>query len=182
MSSVAGTLLSSVHGRDRRALRQIDKKDLLAAVRFGVKERGYPCRVTFAPRWKYTFANIVYITDASSRHEVTSYVLPLDIERVAVSRADEELHAAWTAALAANPAMCTAHTVLVVDQSGSMKTSDVTDYRTRCVSLRVALQSVVQLKAVVCQIRCCLWNNCFGSRREIPRLWSSPSYKCSNPH
>ncbi|ORY51022.1 hypothetical protein BCR33DRAFT_712960 [Rhizoclosmatium globosum] len=41
------------------------------------------------------------------------------------------MHAKWAATLKATPSMCTSHTVLVVDQSGSMRTSDVTDYRHR---------------------------------------------------
>ncbi|KAJ3074311.1 hypothetical protein HDU98_011575 [Podochytrium sp. JEL0797] len=131
MSSIAGTLLSCVHGRDRRALRHIDKKDLLAAVQFGRKERGYPNRITGEGRWKYTFANIVYITDETSRHEVTSYVLPLEIEKVLVTEEGLRMHKEWQKSLRENHRLCTSHTVLVVDQSGSMKTSDVEDYRHR---------------------------------------------------
>ncbi|KAJ3061386.1 hypothetical protein HDU99_005579, partial [Rhizoclosmatium hyalinum] len=147
-SSITGTLLSTIHGRDRRSLRKIDKKDLLAAVKFGVKEAAYPCRATGATRLKYTFANIVYITDETSRREVTSYVLPIGIDRVPVSRDDNEMHAKWAATLKATPSMCTSHTVLVVDQSGSMRTSDVTDYRHRRVFLSDAVFGTIALDLV----------------------------------
>jgi hypothetical protein len=63
-STSAITLLSSVHGRDRRALRQIGVRDLQAAVKYGTKSYGYPDRQTGEIRYKFTHANIVYITGA----------------------------------------------------------------------------------------------------------------------
>src|SRR5690348_12337989 len=67
-----GTLLSAVHGRDRRLLRNIEKRDLQAAKKYGVRKRLRNKR-----RWSFTYADIVYITEDDQIAEVTSYVLPL---------------------------------------------------------------------------------------------------------
>jgi len=44
-----------------------------AAVLHGKKEKGGLDPLTGQQRWKYTFGDIVYITDATSRIEVKSY-------------------------------------------------------------------------------------------------------------
>ncbi|KAF0695413.1 Aste57867_13762 [Aphanomyces stellatus] len=125
------TLLTSIHGRDRRHLRSIAKRDLQAAVKHGTKSRAYPCRQTWAPRWKYTFAHIVYITDATSTREITSYVEPIVIDAVPMTRMDDAQHRTLKAHLLAHPELCTSHSVVVIDQSGSMRTCDVENFRTR---------------------------------------------------
>jgi hypothetical protein len=127
------TLLSGVHGRDRRRERNIGKKDLQAAVKYGVKERGHSDRwffLSFNNR-KYTFANVVYITDETSREEITSYILPLSIDLIPLNKEQIVEHNSLANALKARPTACTSHTVLVIDQSGSMRNSDVADFRSR---------------------------------------------------
>ena len=154
------TLLSSVHGRDRRSLRDIGKRDLLKAVLYGVKERETFEYVGMRyvkirkrhsyeysnggiklfkdeyqgeelVRWKYTFQDIVYITDADSRHEITSWVVPIEVHKVSESADDIFVHNKLAQRLRDDPSQCTSHTVLVIDQSGSMKTCDVADFKTR---------------------------------------------------
>ena len=66
LSSVA--LLSSTHGRMRRAQRLIEKKDLKAAVKYGKQEISFNQRGL--ANFKYTFADIVYITDLTSTKEI----------------------------------------------------------------------------------------------------------------
>jgi hypothetical protein len=127
----AVTLISSEHGRDRRLLRSITKRDLQAAVKYGVKEKGWPCPQTQAPRWKYTHGHVVYITDETSKREVTSYVLPIHIDLVAIPASVARIHEEIARTLRAKPQLCTSHSVLVVDQSKSMSTSDVVDFRSR---------------------------------------------------
>ncbi|KAI9336128.1 hypothetical protein BDR26DRAFT_865178 [Obelidium mucronatum] len=83
------------------------------------------CRLTGAPRWKYTFANIVYITDETSTHEITSYVLPIEIHPVPIDDLTRLDHYRLKNKLDSCPALCSSHTVLVVDMSGSMRTSDL---------------------------------------------------------
>ena len=85
----AVTVLSSAHGRQRRMERDIGKRDLQAAVKYGKREPGYPCPRTGAPRWMYTFADIVYVTDASGREEITSWPAPgcgIDVEKVTCTK------------------------------------------------------------------------------------------------
>ena len=122
---------SSLHGRERRALRKIDRLDLQAAVKYGQKESGWPHPVTGAVRWKYTHADIVYITDESSTREITSYGVPIDIPHPTLTRGHRRSHEAAKQRLERNPSLCTSHTVIVVDQSGSMKTCDVFDFKNR---------------------------------------------------
>lgn len=82
-------------------------------------------------RWKYTWAGIVYITDESSTREVTSYAEPLEIPRAALTPEHLAEHEAAKEKLAETPSLFTSHTVIVVDQSGSMRTSDVFDFKNR---------------------------------------------------
>ena len=123
------TLISSVHGRDRRELRGIEKKDLQAAVKYGMKEQGRTVNGEF--RWKYTFANVVYITDSTSRREVTSYVVPISIQPVIQSKQDMNWQNKLRKRIHDSPELCTSHTVLVLDQSASMRTCDVDHFKTR---------------------------------------------------
>lgn len=127
----AYTLLSCVHGRDRRQLRQIGKRDLKAAVKYGEKERGFPHPHTGAIRWKYTFKNVVYITDATSTVEITSYVKPIEIREAYVTSDDVKKHEQLSTKLRQRPDLLTSHTVFIVDQSGSMKTHDVDNFLNR---------------------------------------------------
>jgi hypothetical protein len=85
------TVLTSEHGRQRRLERKIGVRDLQAAVKHGTRTAGFPCPRTGETRWRYTFAGVVYVTDSTSRHEITSWPAPalgLDVETVEVS--------AWT--------------------------------------------------------------------------------------
>lgn len=125
------TILSSVHGRQRRMERDIAKEDLQAAVQFGVKEP------TFGPRgdkrWKYTFADVVFITDETSTKEITSWVLPacgVDLEKVPVTVDMIRKHHLAVRSLA-DKSTWTSHSVVVIDQSGSMRKTDATGGVTR---------------------------------------------------
>lgn len=122
---------SSLHGKERRDLRGIDRRDLQAAVKHGTKKPGWPHPQTGAIRWKYTWANIVYITDETSTQEVTSYAEPLAIPHAELTPANITCHEAAKHRLKEDPFLCTSHTVIVVDQSGSMKTCDVFDFKDR---------------------------------------------------
>jgi hypothetical protein len=122
---------SSLHGQQRRGERNIYKRDLQAAVAHGAKEQGMPCRKTGEPRWKFTFADVVYITDATATREITSWTIPLPLRKAKVSEVDEDMHRSAKLSVAKDPSYITSHSVLVVDQSGSMKESDVDGHRSR---------------------------------------------------
>ena len=102
-----------------------------AAVKYGRKERAASDRKTGAIRWKYTYANLVYITDGTSTREITSYAENRDIPRAVLSLEHILEHNATRERLAMNPSLCTSHTVIVVDHSASMRTCDVFDFRNR---------------------------------------------------
>jgi hypothetical protein len=113
------TVLSSAHGRQRRSERLINKRNLQAAVKYGVKEDA-PNPRTGQLGYKYTFAGVVFITDSTSTREITSWAEPccgFDVPLVRISDAMAAEHAAAVASLR-NLGAWTSHTVIVVDQSG----------------------------------------------------------------
>ena len=65
--------ITGIHGEQRRRERDVTKRDLQAAVKNGTKERSYG--KNGEPRWKYTFADVIYITDDSSKQEITSWAV-----------------------------------------------------------------------------------------------------------
>mmetsp|Transcript_15147 Transcript_15147/g.37130 ORF Transcript_15147/g.37130 Transcript_15147/m.37130 type:complete len:372 (-) Transcript_15147:7-1122(-) len=112
-------LVSHVHGRQRRAERNIQRKELQAAIKYGQKETANPGR-DGSTRWRYTYNGVVFVTDETSRHEVTSW-------RIDGTDEDEEVVAPAEVQLAGSKC----HAVLIVDHSGSMRTSDVPGYKSR---------------------------------------------------
>jgi hypothetical protein len=62
------TVLESAHGHRRRVERSIGTHDLQRAVKYGQKEEQVRNGVV---RWKFTYADVVYITDETTRHEVS---------------------------------------------------------------------------------------------------------------
>lgn len=125
------TFLSSTHGRARRELRDIDIFDLQTAVKYGVKTPGHRCPKTKHPRWKYTFGNIVYITDHTSTVEVTSYKQAISIARAVITPEMQERHQQDRLALQQDPHLCATHAIIIIDQSGSMRTCDVKGFKSR---------------------------------------------------
>ena len=113
LNTVDVTLISHTHGRQRRAERSIGRVDLQAAVKHGNCEPASPGQ-RGEQRWRYEYNGVVYITDASSKHEITSWRLDGKDEIK-----DRDSHIYGT------------HIVLVVDNSGSMRSNDVPGYRSR---------------------------------------------------
>jgi hypothetical protein len=116
----------------RRAQRLIEKRDLQAALKYGVRE------LSVNPRghinWKYTFADVVFITDETCTREVTCWAVPgagLDVEKCKISEAMQSAHRIASSRIAVSSASWTSHTVIIVDQSGSMRKTDVQGGATR---------------------------------------------------
>eukprot|EP00798_Chlamydomonas_sp_ICE-L_P013595 gene13595-19468_t len=111
------SIVSHAHGREHRAERGIEKRELQEAVKYGRKERANPGR-DGSTRWRYTHKGVVYITDESSRHEVTSW------------RMDdaEDMHDPGLAFAGPN---ASSHVVVVIDCSGSMRKNDIPGYTSR---------------------------------------------------
>lgn len=128
----AVTVLSSAHGRQRRAERLINKRDLKAAVKYGKKELNYNQRGDL--NYKYTFADVVYITDITSRKEITAWAVPgagLDVAKHPISSAMKAEHKESCRLIKCDRSSWTSHTVIIVDQSGSMRKTDVEGGATR---------------------------------------------------
>ena len=124
-------LISATHCRQREQERQIFKQDLQAAVKYGTcEESHHPTHSKL--RYKFVYDGIVYITEADKTTSVTCWAenqLPLEAAPLSTSELKQiaekkrRVHQGLT--------KCTSHTVLVVDQSGSMKKADVAGHRTR---------------------------------------------------
>ena len=114
LNTVDVTLISHTHGRERRAERSIGRVDLQAAVKHGNREAASPGQ-RGEQRWRYEYNGVVYITDASSKHEITSW--RVDGKDMLKDARDARLYGT--------------HIVLVVDNSGSMRKGDVPGYRSR---------------------------------------------------
>ena len=117
------TSLSSEHGRLRREQRDIDKRDLQRALKYGRRERAW------GERWLVEYDGITYITDSTMRQEVTAYPSPLPY--VPVDLDIESRHDKAKSLLRQKPELITSHTIVVIDNSGSMlgKKNDVHLYR-----------------------------------------------------
>ena len=80
-------------------------------------------------RWKVEFDGISFITDESMRKEITAFPSPLPNMEVDSEMATE--HSKAKVLLEAKPELATSHTVIVIDDSGSMlsKKNDILLYR-----------------------------------------------------
>ena len=130
----AVTVLSSLHGRLRRQQRAISKVELQAAVKHGTRERGLPSKKDGSKTWKYTYAGVVYITDDTSRLEITSWPEPgfgINIDKRPVTQVMLRAHRRAVSNIKTKPNTWTSHTVVVMDQSGSMRKDDTSRGHTR---------------------------------------------------
>ncbi|CAJ1947683.1 unnamed protein product [Cylindrotheca closterium] len=89
----------------------------IRAIKHGHKEVANPGR-DGSKRWRYTHKGVEFITDETSRHEITSWRVSGEEDAI-IGLAEIQL------------AGSRCHVVLIVDHSGSMRTSDVPGYDTR---------------------------------------------------
>ena len=123
-------LISSTHGRQRRLERDISKKDLQAAIKYGLVEPQYHAVVGL--RHKVTYNNIIYITDATMTKEVTSFsAIQLPLEKYPIDTFLSQQINEQRRRLSTGITAITSHTVIIVDQSASMNNGDVMGHRTR---------------------------------------------------
>jgi hypothetical protein len=134
------TILSGVHGRLRREERDIDKRDLQAALKYGTREPN------FKGRWKVEHDGIIFIVDPGMRREITAFPSPLS--EAPIHYQDTANHENAKTVIKHKPELCKSHTVLVVDNSGSMQTHDILLHRDR----QVAAYTVMALEYVAEQL------------------------------
>ena len=118
------TILSSEHGRLRREQRDIDKRDLQRALKYGTFENTLDGRC-----WKVEYDGITFITNPKMTREITAFPSPLpevEVDFKAIEATDK-----LKRLLEQRPELFTTHTVVVIDNSGSMlsKKNDVHLYR-----------------------------------------------------
>lgn len=111
--------------------RNIERQELQAAIKHGRKDIANPGR-DGSKRWRYEHMGVVYITDETSRHEVTSWRIDGEDE-------DEEVEEIAPAEVELAGKGC--HAVLIVDNSASMRASDVPGYETRAKAVYQCLKN-----------------------------------------
>ena len=139
MSSLI-SILSTEHGRLRREQRDIRKRDLCKALKHGTRERSW------GNRWKIEYDGIIFIVNNEMTHEVTAFPSPLALAPVETK--DRILQNRTRDLLNLKPQLCTSHTVLVVDTSGSMTEHDIALHRDR----QVAAYSITAMEFVAEQL------------------------------
>ena len=148
--SSTSTYKETEHARLRRKQRCIDKKDLKAAIKFGEcephyygnqKERGGKTKF-----FRYTYQDIVYIVDKKTKKEVTCYARPITLDKIPTTRQMELVHQEAVQKVRNDLDCWTSHTVIVIDTSGSMRTSDMWGTRNRLKSVwfSVALDYIAE--------------------------------------
>lgn len=144
VATSAITFLETEHGRLRRKQRGIDKKDLQAALKYGERAPhswgGSGGSGKTQPHiYRYTHNEIVYIVNEKTKREVTSYARPLKLEPVPLATGMQKQHDQAQNMVRKDLDSWTSHTVMIVDTSGSMKTSDMWGTRNRLDSVWVSV-------------------------------------------
>lgn len=131
------------HGRLRRKQRGIDKKDLQGAIRYGTIEYGKKRRNGHST-FIYKYKDIVYIVDAVTQQEITCYAEPIPLETIHLSNLMMLEYEQQRKKVKNDISCWTSNNVIVIDTSGSMKTSDVWGARNRlgAVLISVALDFI----------------------------------------
>lgn len=115
----------SIAGFDRDKQRGIDKNDLQTSMKYGKQER------SFGDTVKYTYNDIVYIYNCKEKTAVTCWTNPLPLVKVPHVCLREQEHQDGLDIIRTNKSAWKSNTVIVVDTSGSMRTSDVWGARNR---------------------------------------------------
>jgi Alpha-kinase family len=154
------SIQSGVHSRMRRVQHDVGKHDLQKAIKYGKKTMQVVKRPFRRPwrrgsrrqlprpgnmvRWLIEYDGLVYVTDESMKREIT--VFP---DRQKVCKVDEDTqneHNEVRDRLRTQPNLCLVHTVLIVDNSGSMRIHDVSRHRDRQIAAytELALEFVAE--------------------------------------
>ena len=127
-------LISATHCRQRELEleRKISKPDLQAAVRYGKGILSHICGKDGQQRWMFTYNGIVYITEHDKQTSVTCWAEnQLPLEAAPLSKTQQTQVTEQKRRVSSGETKLTSHTVLIVDQSASMKNGDILGHRTR---------------------------------------------------
>jgi von Willebrand factor type A domain len=142
-SDLSSTLpfIPTEHAQMRRKQRGIAKKDLKAALIYGTRtpHSWGKHRIKAHKVFRYTYNNIVYIVDESVRREITCYAKPTKLYPAPISPERERFHNHAYQKIRYDLSSWTSHTVMVIDTSGSMRTSDVWGARNRLNAVWLAI-------------------------------------------
>jgi hypothetical protein len=121
------SFLSSNHGQLRRHQRNIGKRQLKAALKYGTRTPSSSRGCS-----KYSYNGITFIVNDNTKREVTSFATPLDLPWKDISPTQWQRHASARQQMRTQAkTFCKSHSILLVDMSGSMRNSDVQGSRSR---------------------------------------------------
>jgi len=139
--TVFSSLLSGVHGRERRLERNIEKIDLLRAKKYGMEEKSRYGRI------KYTYGGIVFIYDPVEGKEITTFpsndgasdktgtkcIKPIILPKNKAYENAKHIqrHEMVKSIIRNDKTKWKSHSVFVVDMSGSMRRDDVSGAKCR---------------------------------------------------
>ncbi|CAK9072454.1 unnamed protein product [Durusdinium trenchii] len=131
--------IQSQHGQLRQQQRRISSADLKAALQYGRRSETI---TPYGPnkgllRLKFEYRGMTHITDIDGR-QITCWAKGLALKRVETSQIHRETMTHWRdhrQFLKENPRSISNHTIFIIDQSGSMKMSDVPGARNRSVAV-----------------------------------------------
>ena len=132
------SVVATEHGRMRRSQRGIHKKDLQSARKHGVRQTSY-CRPNGNRTAKYTWKNIVYITDEVTNEEITSYAVPIQLDKVQITPKMQIEHDEAINRTLKDKSKWKSNTVIVIDTSGSMRKADIWGARYRLDSVWISI-------------------------------------------
>jgi Alpha-kinase family/von Willebrand factor type A domain len=134
------SILSTEHARIRRQERDIDKRDLKRALKHGTRQR------CWRNRWKIEYDGVIFIVDQAVHREITAYPSPQ--REIPIDETTKKEHELAKFLILQKSELCKSHTVLVVDNSGSMQTRDIPLHRDR----QVAAYATIALEYVAEQL------------------------------
>lgn len=113
-------LVSTLHSEQRRRERDIEKRDLQAAVKYGKKEEAFSeCGL----RYK--------ITGSTCTVKISCWPLPMPLLEAPIDEHTRQQECEQKCRVSDGHMRITSHTVIIVDQSGSMRKTDIDGHRTR---------------------------------------------------
>ena len=141
---MAHAFYGNLHAEQRQRERRLNSYDLNSALKYGHAELQPPLKLGREPRWKITYEDVVFTMDYAKTRMITCWALQLPLRKRPIPGGEETQMREMLRRVATREMGITSHTVLIVDQSGSMNESDVPGHRTRsrCVFYSIAMELI----------------------------------------